>query len=94
MAYLVVYRSADTLWITVVMQWSRNAAQFGCKVKDEAVYNLRNNACMDRFCDIVQDCDIDLGALADARDLVCIFNHFPCRNRMSLVGDACDFVVK
>ena len=72
MAHLIVHRSAHAVRVALIMQRCRNTAHAGRHVVDNLVDFRRIHALMNVLLNIIEHRDIDLAALLNPCNLICI----------------------
>ena len=94
MAHLIVHRSAHAVRVALIMQRCRNTAHAGRHVVDNLVDFRRIHALMNVLLNIIEHRDIDLAALLNPCNLICILDNVMGRDDMSLRSDRCNLLVK
>ena len=93
MTYLIVYGGAYALWITLIIEGCRNTTHLCRQIIHPVIDLLGGDTFFDVLSYIVQHRDVDLGALADACDLILIFDDGVVRYQMSCILDTLDLFV-
>ena len=94
MAHLLVDGGTDTVRITLVIQWCRDAAHAGCHIVDDLVDFRSTHTCVNMLLYVVKYRHIDLGTLLDSGDLVRILDQVSCRHTMSFLRKTRDLLIK
>ena len=84
MTYLIIDGSTYTVRISLVVQRCRNTAHLRCHIINDLIDLCCIHSLMNMLLNIIKHCNIDLAALPDACDLVCILDQIMCRNDVSL----------
>lgn len=82
MAHLIVHRSAHAVRVALIMQRRRNTTHTGRHVVDNLVDFRRIHTLMNVLLNVIEHRDIDLAALLNPCNLICILD-------MSWVGTIC-----
>ena len=83
--YLVVYRGADALWKSFIVERCRDTAQTSGLIINNLVNLFGGHSGMNLLCHQVKHCNVDLAALTNASICSGVFDHIVRWDDMSFL---------
>ena len=72
MTYLIIYRSTYTVRISLIIKRCRNTTHFCCHIINDLIDLCCIHSLMNMLLNIIKHCNIDLAALLNPCNLICI----------------------